>query len=1193
MPSTPPPSKRVAPSDLKGQAKVIFEVRRLVDAWRGFPLESAAAPYPEDPPRYEPASSDERPLTETSLTLLRHWFRREPHVLSGSGGEAVSFKYWPHQRRLVETFVYLHEARGIRRTEQLYALAGVPPLGPQHDPWAKLGGQLATGSGKTKMMSLLVAWAYLNALQEPSSSLGFGMHTILIAPGLFVRDRLLQDFAPSGTRPSIFLTDPVIPPEYDSVWNLKVYGPEDCPRALDPEEGTLVVTNFHQLLRTREDGLEEADQPKGKRQLDLLFEDGEPQRLEATDAPLIHRFARSKGLLVINDEAHHVWDETGHAKFEQKAQDKAKLTGDDAATAMAWIRCIRQLNGSDEKEGRVALQVDLSATLFEEQGSKQKGSKTEFRQADWFRHTTVHYGLAEAIADGIVKKPVLERVVAKNKKTGQPEPLIRVGQPNAWEKYKHLIVTGIERWKKVRDQLLDEGDGRKPILFLLCNDKKEAREIANYLAHGDASNEDLTHRVPTGYLDPQTKKALFVEVGPEGTSRSTVIEIHIGEKQDSNETEWESVRQAVNAIDLDEIPDPEGSRDERGEPLVVRNPYNVVVSVMMLKEGWDVRNVKVIVPLRPCDSRTLTEQTLGRGLRKMHPPMIDDEGAAELRPEELFVIEHPSFRAIIDQIKDIIEEKASDEIDHAREYVPILQNPDESVREDANVRLVRFEGVTQVQTDWREAFDLSKVPPLTPRIPWLEDIPETEIQTFLKRALATGEEQGQTFSLPANPSYRDFTHVIEVAYALPLLRDLKASYQHKSAVRGIVQEYLERKTFAIPMGIPLSFDKVIEAGDAKIALGNLARPEVVDPVRKVLLPALHEAITAERSVAKPVMARRRSSELRSYQALKRNLLQNVRRSTFTSAALDSKDELRVAALLDRAPDVIGWLYNHRSGVGYFIEYAWKGHTSRYYPDFVVRAKLGEVIHNFIIEVKGRMDDRDKAKARRGREYCELLTDYDNEPWHYVLLVENASEERTDITWWEQRSSVEILHVMKRHEGLPLIPKGGSRPAKALPFEILDSMSASEQYQSALPVYDLAVAAGAFGKSQSPERLGWARVQASRLLDQRMFVARVVGESMEDGIPAGSWCLFRQYASGSAPSSSALDGRRVVVQLHEETDPDTGGQYTLKRWIVSKRGTDGATMEVELRPDNPKFKARRYSAKDGDIRVVAEFLEVVG
>ena len=71
-----------------------------------------------------------------------------------------------------------------------------------------------------------------------------------------------------------------------------------------------------------------------------------------------------------------MWDETGHAKFEEKARQKATVGGDkDAQTAMAWIRSIRRLNGDDERPGRVALQVDLSATLFEEAGSREKGSK--------------------------------------------------------------------------------------------------------------------------------------------------------------------------------------------------------------------------------------------------------------------------------------------------------------------------------------------------------------------------------------------------------------------------------------------------------------------------------------------------------------------------------------------------------------------------------------------------------------------------------------------------------------------------------------------------------------------------------------------------------------------------------------------------------------------------------------------------
>ncbi len=686
--SKPPPSKRTG-ADLRGQAKVIHEIRGLVDEWRGFELGHAADGYPKEPPRYEPMRDGERVLTETSLSLLLHWFRREPHEL-GSPPNTTAFKYWPHQRRLVETFIYLYEVRGIRRTEQLYELAGVEPLGPQRDPWTKLGGQLATGSGKTKMMSLLVAWAYLNALREPSSTLGFGRHSILIAPGLFVRDRLFQDFAPPNKRPSVFFADPVLPSEFLSIWNLKVYSPETCPRTLDPDEGALVITNYHQLLRTREDVATLASISAEQRQLGLLFESDDPERLEGVQSPLAERFGRSRGLFVINDEAHHVWDETGHAKFEEKAKERAKASGEDEQTAMAWIRCIRRLNGDENHPGRVALQADLSATLFEEQGAKQKAGKTEFKQADLFRHTTVHYGLAEAIADGIVKKPILERVVATNKKTGEPLPLINLAAANAWEKYSHLLTTGIERWKRVRDQLRDEGDPRKPILFILCSDKNEAHEIANFLSYGQATREDLGHLAPSGYLDPQTRKPLFVETAADGSVRTSVVEIHIGQKEESNEAEWEQVRQKVNAIDLDEIPDPGNAVDEDGRPVMVPNPYNVVVSVMMLKEGWDVRNVKVIVPLRPCDSRTLTEQTLGRGLRKMHAPILDDDGAAELRPEDLFVIEHPSFGAILDQIRDIIEAKSSDEIEHAREYVPITQNPDEAARRAlVDVRLVR------------------------------------------------------------------------------------------------------------------------------------------------------------------------------------------------------------------------------------------------------------------------------------------------------------------------------------------------------------------------------------------------------------------------------------------------------------------------------------------------------------------------
>ena len=88
-------------------------------------------------------------------------------------------------------------------------------------------------------------------------------------------------------------------------------------------------------------------------------------------------------------------------------------------------------------------------------------------------------------------------------------------------------------------------------------------------------------------------------------------------------------------------------------------------------------------------------------------------------------------------------------------------------------------------------------------------------------------------------------------------------------------------------------------------------------------------------------------------------------------------------------------------------------------------------------------------------------------------------------------------------------------------------------------------------------------------------------------------MFRLFPDGVAPAAAALDGRRVVVQLRTDTDPETGGSYTLKRWRVAKTGPDGGAAEIELRPDNPAFKPLRMSSESGDIRVIAEFLEVVG
>ena len=244
-------------------------------------------------------------------------------------------------------------------------------------------------------------------------------------------------------------------------------------------------------------------------------------------------------------------------------------------------------------------------------------------------------------------------------------------------------------------------------------------------------------------------------------------------------------------------------------------------------------------------------------------------------------------------------------------------------------------------------------------------------------------------------------------------------------------------------------------------------------------------------------------------------------------------------------------------------------------------------------MKGRLDDRDRTKARAGQAYFELLTEHDREPWHYLLLLENSPLGREDLRWWQNQSSAEIADLLRHLEALPLVPEAGSSPS-GRPFQLVETRPASSGSE-ALPVYDLAAAAGGFGPSQSPEVLGWAVVHAKtrRALDATMFVVQVVGKSMEDGVPDGSTCLFRAFEAGTAPTAIALDGRRVVVELREGAESDLGGRYTLKRWHVAKLERNGRVTEVELRPDNLPYQSIRLRPADGEIRVVAELLEVLG
>ena len=163
-------------------------------------------------------------------------------------------------------------------------------------------------------------------------------------------------------------------------------------------------------------------------------------------------------------------------------------------------------------------------------------------------------------------------------------------------------------------------------------------------------------------------------------------------------------------------------------------------------------------------------------------------------------------------------------------------------------------------------------------------------------------------------------------------------------------------------------------------------------------------------------------------------------------------------------------------------------------------------------------------------------------------------------------------------------------AAVLPFRVVRP-SAAERYVTCAPLVPLEAAAGAFGEPQQVEDgdRTWVELGAERRLRPGMFVAQVVGRSMEPDIPDGAWCLF------SAPVTGTRQGRTVLVQLRDAVDPETGARYTVKRY-ESDKAPDGDAWRhttVRLKPLNPDFEPIVLSGGGEDnVRVVAEFVAVV-
>jgi type III restriction enzyme len=813
--------------------------------------------------------------TDTSRSLLNWWFNT-PHLLPKADGSMAEFEYYFAQREALETIVYLYDVVCVKDKHDLmrFDASGLVSGGMFDETWRRFVVKMATGSGKTKVLSLALAWSFYHKLYEPESEMA--RNFLVITPNIIVLDRVYRDF--KGLR--IFFEDPVLPDNgfdgrnWRDDFQLTLHLQDEV-RITRPT-GNIFLTNIHRVysgddIPPSPDDEDMRDYFLGKRPTGATTD-------SKVDLGMIVRDIEE--LMVLNDEAHHIHD-----------------------PRMAWFKSIEDIhNRLKQKGAALSMQVDTTATPRHNNGAI-------------FVQTVADYPLVEAIKQNVVKHPVLPDAPSRAK-------LSERQSAKYTEKYADYIHLGVIEWRKAYAE--HEKMGKKAILFVMTDDTRNCDDVSEYLE---------------GHY-PDLKGAVLVI---HTKNNGEISESASGKDKD----ELDKLRKQANEIDG------------------MDSPYKAIISVMMLKEGWDVKNVTTIVGLRAYSaaSNILPEQTLGRGLRKMYP------GAVE---EYVSVIGTNAFMEFVESIQAegvALERKAMGE--GAAPKTPLVVEVDkENEKKDIKALDIEIPILTpRVYREYKNLGDLD-ITAMGHEKVVSRQFSEEEQREIVFKDISTGEVTHTTILDTAGVA--DYRSVIGY-FAQSIMKDLRLVSGYDvlyGKVKVFVQEAL--------------FDCRVELEDPN-TLRNLSEISAT----KTLLEAFKKAINAltvrdkgDAEICDTIKLR----QTRPFVAKEQGYFV-PKKSVFNRIIGDSKLELRFAAFLEDCSDVISYAKNYWA-VNFKLDYAnADGDISNYYPDFMVKLSDKRII---IVETKGLEDLDVPLKMARLRQWCEDINRVQTDVKYDCVYVDEES-----------------------------------------------------------------------------------------------------------------------------------------------------------------------------------------------------------
>ncbi|MEK6636537.1 MAG: DEAD/DEAH box helicase family protein [Pseudomonadota bacterium] len=807
--------------------------------------------------------------SETTRSLLQYWFERD-HFIYGADGPTL-WRWYFAQREAVESAVWLYEVAGARDPHSLiaYDSSGAISTGMFDEVWTRYVLKLATGAGKTKVASLLIAWCYFHKLYEAGSTLS--TNTLLIAPNIIVLDRLRVDF--DGAL--IFHNDPILPTngyqgkDWQADFQLTVHVQDEIGHV--SSTGNLFLTNIHRV--------DEGGRATPAWDLRDQFLGPKPVA-KTTDSKVdLGVIVRSvPDLVVINDEAHHVRAETD------------------------WFKQIAGLDAGLRRRGScLSAQFDLTATPKHTNGSI-------------FVQTISDYPLVEAIAQSVVKTPVLPDAASRAR-------LVERQSDDFVERFQDHLDLGVIEWRRTYDELAKAG--KKSVLFVMTDDTKNCDRVAEWL---QARHTDL---------------------------KGKVLVIHTNKSGDIAE----GASTKADKVALDEL------RKQSREIDSWDSPYTVVVSVMVLREGWDVRNVTTIVGLRPfkAPSNILPEQTIGRGLRRMF--------FGKDVKEQVSVLGTERFLEFVETIKNEgveLERRPMGEGSQAAGPMVIeidRNNPEKDI-DSLDIELPKLKPRIERQFYRFEEIDDADMP--APRLP-LRMFTVAEQREIVFRDIHTGDVS-HTTQLDAG-AVADWRNVVGW-FAKSIKDDLRLVGGY-DVLFGKLKHFIEDGLFATRIDL-----------DDPNVLRNLSEVAVTRALFDTIKGAINK-LTIHDSGDTHVIDRIKLSATRP-QVVKRRDTIEATKSLMNLVSGDNAFELAFASFLEAAGDVQAF-YKNTEATNFTIEYqsAGGGIVRDYRPDFIARDVDGVI---WIIETKGREDLEDPRKWERLKLWCDDASLQDAPKAYRALFV---------------------------------------------------------------------------------------------------------------------------------------------------------------------------------------------------------------